>query len=84
MNSLQQQITGNLTSYVYSDFMMHSLVTTTSIMSGIIGGVLKLPIAKMIDLWGRTEGYIVMVGICTLGKHHTLQSSPFSNINRCG
>ncbi|GAO46566.1 putative siderochrome-iron transporter [Saitoella complicata NRRL Y-17804] len=65
--SLQSQTTNNLTTYVYSSFYSAPLVTTASIMSSIIGGVLKLPIAKMIDVWGRAEGYLVMVGLTVIG-----------------
>lgn len=67
MNSLQQQISGNLTVYVTSSFAEHPLTATTSVMSSIIGAVAKLPIAKIIDIWGRTEGYILMVFLATLG-----------------
>jgi MFS family permease len=36
-------------------------------MSYIIGGLTKLPLAKLIDIWGRPQGYIVMVGSLALG-----------------
>lgn len=26
-----------------------------------------IPIAKLLDVWGRAEGYIMMVGFATLG-----------------
>ncbi|KAI9753681.1 MAG: hypothetical protein M4579_005033, partial [Chaenotheca gracillima] len=67
VNSLQQQISGNLTAYVTSAFSQHALLATTSVMSSIIGAVAKLPIAKIIDIWGRAEGYMLMVALCTLG-----------------
>ncbi|KAI5779828.1 siderophore iron transporter-like protein [Geopyxis carbonaria] len=67
VNSLQQQTTGNLTAYAISDFASHSLVSTISIVSSIVGGVLKLPIAKMLDLWGRVEGYCVMLAFTMIG-----------------
>lgn len=67
VNSLQQQTTGNLTPYVTSSFALHSLVATISIVSSIVGGVLKLPIAKMLDLWGRVEGYCVMLTLTLIG-----------------
>jgi hypothetical protein len=37
-------------------------------MSSIIGAVSKLPIAKIIDIWGRAQGYMLMVFLATLGK----------------
>ncbi|OCL04408.1 putative siderochrome-iron transporter [Glonium stellatum] len=67
VNSLQQQITGNLTAYVVSDFSLHSLIPVISIVSSIMGGVLQLPTAKVLDLWGRSEGFAVMVFISTIG-----------------
>lgn len=67
VESLEQQVSNTLLPYVYSSFAAHSLVTTASIMSSIIGAVVKLPIAKMIDIWGRPQGYVVMILIATVG-----------------
>ncbi|KAJ9285628.1 hypothetical protein DTO027B5_6427 [Paecilomyces variotii] len=67
INSLQQETTNSLSPYVYSAFEGHSLLSTTSVLTSIIGGVSKLPIAKIIDVWGRPEGFAVMVALCTLG-----------------
>jgi hypothetical protein len=44
------------------------LTGTTSIISGIVGGVFKLPTAKFIDLVGRAEGFGIMTGFATLGE----------------
>ncbi|KAK1139435.1 hypothetical protein N8T08_000798 [Aspergillus melleus] len=33
----------------------------------IVGGVGRLPIAMMIDIWGRPEGFGVTVALCTIG-----------------
>lgn len=68
VNSLQQQVTGSLSPYVTSAFSEHSLVATTTVLSSIIGAVAKLPIAKIIDIWGRAEGYSLMVFLCTIGE----------------
>ncbi|KAF8534948.1 major facilitator superfamily domain-containing protein [Trichophaea hybrida] len=67
INSLQQQVTGNLYPYVTSSFYMHSLVSTIAIVSNIVGGVLKLPIAKLLDLWGRAEGFTLMLASTVVG-----------------
>ncbi|KAL1957863.1 hypothetical protein VTO42DRAFT_5428 [Malbranchea cinnamomea] len=67
VSSLQQQIATNLTPYVTSAFSKHSLLSTTQIVSSIIGAVAKLPIAKIVNIWGRAEGYISMVAICSIG-----------------
>ncbi|EIN11142.1 siderochrome-iron transporter [Punctularia strigosozonata HHB-11173 SS5] len=67
VNSLQQQTSNNLTVYVTSAFASHPLVATTSIVSSIIGGVSALPVARMMDVWGRAEGFLVMTAIATIG-----------------
>ncbi|KAM0637071.1 hypothetical protein ACHAQF_009105 [Verticillium nonalfalfae] len=67
VNSLQQQTISNLLPYVVSDFSAHSLIPTIGITSYILSGVLKLPIAKMIDTCGRPQGFAVMTALATLG-----------------
>lgn len=67
MDSLQQQITGVLTPYVTSSFALHSLTATTGILAQIIGGLSKLPLAKVLDVWGRPQGFIIMVVLLTIG-----------------
>ncbi|KAK3307754.1 siderophore iron transporter mirB [Chaetomium strumarium] len=67
VNSLQQQTTSNLLPYVVSDFSAHSLIPAIGITSFILSGVLKLPVAKMIDAWGRPQGFAVMTALATLG-----------------
>ncbi len=51
INSLQQQTSNNLTAYVISDFQLHSLIPVAAIISNIVAGVMKIPIAKVLDLW---------------------------------
>jgi hypothetical protein len=64
---MEEQIQGNLSPYVTSTFSLLPLTSTTSILSSIIGGVIKLPTAKFIDLIGRAEGFAIMTGFATLG-----------------
>lgn len=64
---LLQAVQGNLVPYVTSAFGKHGLLATTSIVATIIGGVSRLTIAKMIDIWGRCEGFVVMVILVVLG-----------------
>lgn len=76
MNSLQQQVTGNLTAYVTSSFYMHSLVSTIAIVSNIVGGAFKLPIAKLLDMWGRAEGFALMLSFTVIGEFNLLPPGP--------
>ncbi|GME51750.1 putative abc multidrug transporter protein [Neofusicoccum parvum] len=57
----------NLLPYVTSDFKKHGLLTTTNVVASIVGGVCRLPIAKIIDIWGRVEGFLLMVLIMVIG-----------------
>ena len=68
INSLQEGVANQLLPYVYSDFSLHSLVPITSVISSIIGALVKLPVAKVLDVWGRPQGFGIMVASCTLGK----------------
>ncbi|KAK0664934.1 Siderophore iron transporter mirB [Lasiodiplodia hormozganensis] len=65
--SLETQASSNLVTYVTSDFSQHALVSTISVSTGLIAGVARVPIAKLIDIWGRGEGYAAMVACTTIG-----------------
>ncbi|PSK56444.1 hypothetical protein B9Z65_6068 [Elsinoe australis] len=67
VDSLQQQITTVFTPYVTSSFSLHSLTATTGILSSLIGGLARLPLSKILDVWGRREGFAIMVCFLTIG-----------------
>lgn len=64
---MQQGMGSLLTPYVTSAFALHSLTATTGVMSGIIGGVSKLTLAKILDIWGRPQGFLFVVILMTIG-----------------
>ncbi|KAK2825767.1 hypothetical protein FQN49_007385 [Arthroderma sp. PD_2] len=57
----------SLNPYVTSAFSKHSLLSTITVVSSIVGAIMKLPVSKIIDIWGRTEGYLLMVTCCVVG-----------------
>ncbi|POS73931.1 siderophore iron transporter [Diaporthe helianthi] len=65
-DSLQQQISSSLLPYVTSSFGLHGLLATTSIISVIVAGVAKLPLARILDVIGRNEGLIIMLAITVI------------------
>ncbi|KAG7107520.1 MFS siderochrome iron transporter 1 like protein [Verticillium longisporum] len=65
--SLQEVVVRALTPFVTSSFSMHSLTATTSVMASIIGGLSKLPLAKILDTWGRPHGLSLMLLVWVLG-----------------
>lgn len=50
-----------------SEFSQHGLLATTSIVASILGGVSNLAIAKIIDIWGRVEGFLAMLLLMVIG-----------------
>ncbi|KAI0532925.1 putative MFS siderophore transporter [Xylaria digitata] len=66
-NALQWQVIVNLMPFVVSEFRSHSLIPTIAIVSNILSGVLKLPVAKVIDSWGRPQGFASMTVLAAVG-----------------
>ncbi|KAL8951288.1 MAG: hypothetical protein Q9222_002726 [Ikaeria aurantiellina] len=56
-----------LAPYVTSAFAEHSLTPTVGILSAVIGGVTNLTIAKMLDVFGRPQGYLFCICLATIG-----------------
>jgi MFS family permease len=67
IDAILQHIQSSLTPYVTSAFAQHGLLATTGVVSSIVGGVCQLTIAKVIDIWGRGQGYTVMLVLCVVG-----------------
>lgn len=67
MLAFQSAIGSVLMQYAYADFVSAPEIATAGILATVIGGVLKLPIAKILNLWGRAEGFVVFVIIYLLG-----------------
>jgi MFS family permease len=65
--SIQEVVVRVLTPFATSAFSLHSLTAATSIMSSIIGGLAKLPLAKLLDTWGRPQGLALSLFIWVLG-----------------
>lgn len=66
-NAFQASITSNLTPFVTSSFEEHSLLTVITIVSNSMAAAVYIPTAKLLDLWGRAEGFATMVCFATLG-----------------
>ena len=67
VNSLQQQIASQLTTYVTSSFQQQGLTATTGIVANLIAGIVKFPTAKLMDIWGRPQGYVAMLLCAVIG-----------------
>jgi MFS family permease len=60
-------IATTLTPYVTSSFEAHSLTALTSVISSLVAGLFKLPYAKLIDIWGRPQGFALVVSCMVIG-----------------
>ncbi|PFH57389.1 hypothetical protein XA68_15136 [Ophiocordyceps unilateralis] len=67
VESTQQGVSFGLHPYVTSSFGQHSLTATTGIVSSLVGGLIKLPLAKILDVWGRPQGFAVTTVLGTVG-----------------
>ncbi|KAI9896346.1 hypothetical protein N3K66_008518 [Trichothecium roseum] len=60
-------IQSSLNPYITSSFGKHGLLATTTIVSSIISGCSRLPLSKIMDVWGRAWGFLIMLLISTVG-----------------
>ena len=64
---LQNSIDSALNPYITSEFGSHGLLTVSMIMSTALAGCIPLATAKVIDIWGRVEGFLCMLLIVIVG-----------------
>jgi len=65
--SLESQTTTNLTIYATSAFSKHSLVSTVLVVQGVVLSVVKPPMSKIADVFGRFEAFSLSVFIYAIG-----------------
>lgn len=66
-NAFESSLSANLDPYVSSAFQDHSLLPVISVVSSVMAGATYLPVAKILNLWDRTVGFLLMLMIATLG-----------------
>ncbi|KAL4778300.1 siderophore iron transporter mirB [Aspergillus varians] len=66
-NGFRTAILYSLTPYATSSFQTHSLMTVIGVVSSAMTSATYIPMAKVVDVWGRAEGWLVMVAFSTLG-----------------
>lgn len=64
---MQEVLIRALTPYVTSSFRLHSLTAATGVVSSIVGGLVQIPLAKILDTWGRPQGLTLMLVVWVLG-----------------
>ena len=67
VTSLEIQTTGALLPYATSAFASHSLVSTISVVQGVVAAVIKPPAGKIADVFGRLESFSIIIFLYTIG-----------------
>ncbi|CAK7274857.1 hypothetical protein SEPCBS57363_006378 [Sporothrix epigloea] len=53
--------------YIYAEFSAAPQVTQANMIASIVGGVLSVPISKLLNTWGRAEAFTIFVALYTVG-----------------
>ncbi|PGH13235.1 siderophore iron transporter mirC [Helicocarpus griseus UAMH5409] len=65
--SLEGQTVLALSAYATSSFSKHSLISTVMVVQNVVNAVVKPPMAKVADVFGRFEAFCIGVTIYVLG-----------------
>ncbi|KAJ5349687.1 Siderochrome-iron transporter MirC [Penicillium brevicompactum] len=65
--SLEGQTVMSLSAYATSAFSKHSLISTVLVIQNVVNAVIKPPMAKIADVFGRFEAFCVSILIYVLG-----------------
>ncbi|KAJ8126604.1 hypothetical protein O1611_g7034 [Lasiodiplodia mahajangana] len=67
VNAFQSSILYDLIPYATSAFESHSLLNVAYIVAGSVSAAVFIPLAKIVDVWGRAEGFLTMIVFATVG-----------------
>ncbi|QSS51853.1 siderophore iron transporter mirC [Histoplasma capsulatum var. duboisii H88] len=73
--SLEGQTVLSLSAYATSSFSKHSLISTVLVVQNVVNAVVKPPMAKVADVFGRFEAFCIAVSIYVLGYAQMAASS---------
>ncbi|KAJ5531812.1 hypothetical protein N7527_005205 [Penicillium freii] len=67
VNAFQSTVFSSLSPYVSSSFTAHSLSGVPTALADAFSAAIYIPVGKMMDTWGRAEGFLLMTCFATLG-----------------
>ncbi|KAJ6498452.1 major facilitator superfamily domain-containing protein [Mycena vitilis] len=67
VNAMQSGILSSLLPFATSDWDSHSLLNVIYVVADSCAAATYIPLAKVLDVWGRAEGFLVMTTFATLG-----------------
>ncbi|KAI0443848.1 siderophore iron transporter mirC [Xylaria telfairii] len=65
--SLEGQVTYSVVAFATSSFSSHSLIATVYVIQGVVNAVIKPPMAKIADVFGRLEAFMICIFLYVLG-----------------
>ncbi|KAI0199546.1 siderophore iron transporter mirC [Astrocystis sublimbata] len=65
--SLEGQTTYTVVPFATSSFSSHSLIATVYVIQNVVNAVIKPPMAKIADVFGRLEAFIICIFLYVLG-----------------
>ncbi|KAI8625228.1 siderophore iron transporter mirC [Xylariaceae sp. FL1651] len=65
--SLEGQVTYSVVAFATSSFSSHSLIATVYVIQGVVNAVIKPPMAKIADVFGRLEAFTICIVLYVLG-----------------
>lgn len=67
VNALQSSILSSLLPFVTSNFESHSLLNVIYIVADALSAAIYVPLSKIMDVWGRPQGFAFMTTLATIG-----------------
>ncbi|KAK0613175.1 putative MFS siderophore iron transporter [Immersiella caudata] len=67
VNAFKGAINYSLIPFVTSEFQSHSQLNVIYIVADIMTGVVYIPLSKILDIWGRPQGFVAMTACAVLG-----------------
>lgn len=67
VNAFQSAVFDSLSAYVSSSFSAHSLSGVPFALADAFSAAVYLPVGKLMDTWGRAEGFLLMTTCATIG-----------------
>ncbi len=64
---MQSTILYSLIPFLTSDWESHSLLTTIYVISDSLSAAVYIPLSKILDMWGRAQGFLCMIACALLG-----------------
>ncbi|GAO13425.1 hypothetical protein UVI_02014300 [Ustilaginoidea virens] len=67
VKSIEEVVVFSMDPFVTSSFEKHSITPAIDIVAMIVGGLSYIPLAKILDTWGRPQGLALTVAIWAVG-----------------